>query len=194
MITVHLVDMLGEQVGSVSGSSVPIIELNLQPDLTPILFTPPTPDARWDFTTFRWVPRPPQPSPDHKWDPALSEWVAPPLEEVRARQWEAIKEARDRAENSTFTWRGHVLDADKPRITGAATGALIAKGLGTSFEDTWTLADNSTITVTSDDLIEMGQALIAHVSACHAKARALRELINQASSIEEVEAIQWSNS
>ncbi|MFN3914731.1 MAG: DUF4376 domain-containing protein [Aquabacterium sp.] len=192
MITVHLVDMLGEQVGSVSGSSVPIIELNLQPGLTPILFPPPTPDALWDFTTFLWVPRPPQPSADHVWDPQAREWVfGLTLEQVKDRKWSVLKEARDRAETGTFVWRGHVLDADKARITGAASGAFIAQSLGLPYADTWTLADNSTIPVTAADMIDIGLTLMQHVSACHARGRQLRQQLNEATTVEQVEALQW---
>jgi hypothetical protein len=41
-------------------------------------------------------------------------------------------------------------------------------------------------------MIAVGQALCQHVAACHIKARALRERINAATTVAEVEAISFA--
>lgn len=192
MITVYVVDSTGEQVGAVGGSSVSVVERNVHEALTPILFTPPTEDAWWDFSTFVWHQRPPQPSQDHEWDPITKTWFNPvTLEMAKARQWDIVRAARDFAESSTFEWNGHVLDADRTRITGAATGAFVAQASGLPYADTWTLADNTTLPVTGADMVDIGLTLLRHVSDCHARGRQLRAAIDAATSIAEVEAIQW---
>lgn len=113
------------------------------------------------------------------------------LEDLRDSVYAEIKHARDAEENGLFEWRGHILQADKERITGAATAAMIAKAGGLAYEDQWTLENNSVITINEDDAIEIGMALFAHVSACHAKARILRARIYQAD-FDELETISWS--
>jgi hypothetical protein len=103
-----------------------------------------------------------------------------------------MKAARDAAERSTFTWNGHTVDADMARLNGAATSVMIAQAQGYNYSDTWTLADNSTLSVTGSDILSMGLALAAHVSACHAHGRALRQQILACTTKEQVDAIEWS--
>jgi hypothetical protein len=139
-------------------------------------------------TTF--FPQPYAPSAHHTWDWATRQWVLP-LPAAKAVQWALIKASRDAAENGTFVWNGHTLAADKERINGAATGAIVAQAAGATFSDVWTLADNTTIPVTAQDILSMGMALVQHVSACHARGRALRALIDNATTPEEVASITW---
>lgn len=115
------------------------------------------------------------------------------LQEIRDARWESIKDERDKQEAGLFEWGGHVFQADKERVNGAVTGALIAQAAGQPYTDTWTLADNSTIPVSGSDIIAMGIALLQHVSACHAKGRVLRNQIYQvAQTIEDVQAVEWT--
>lgn len=133
-----------------------------------------------------------QPTTNHTWDDQALVWVDPrTLQEIKDAKWESIKLERETRETGTFQWNGHTIDADKARINGASTGALIANGAGVPYSDAWTLADNSTISVTGDDILAMGVALLQHVSACHARARDLRLLIEAATTKDQVDAITW---
>ena len=133
-----------------------------------------------------------QPSPVYVFNWASKQWEDPrTLGELQDAKWEVIKLDRASHETGTFQWNGHTVDADKERINGAATGVLIAKAASVEYADVWTLADNSTIPVTGDDILAMGVALVQHVSACHARGRALRQLIYSCTTKEEVEAITW---
>lgn len=114
------------------------------------------------------------------------------LQDHKDAKWEAMKAARDAAERSTFVWNGYTIDADMARINGAATGAIIAQAASQTYEDVWTLADNSTIPVNGQDILAMCLALAAHVSACHAHGRALRQQILDCTTKEQVDAIEWT--
>ncbi len=141
-------------------------------------------------TTFTPLPAKPFDSASFNW--ASKQWEDPrTLQDLKDAKWETIKAARDFHETGTFQWNGHTIDADKERVNGAATGVLIAKGANIPYEDVWTLADNSTIPVTGDDILAMGVALVQHVSSCHARARVLRQMVNNATTKEQVEAITW---
>lgn len=133
------------------------------------------------------------PSPVHVFNWVTKQWEDPrTLQDLKDAKWEQIKSARASTEVGTFSWNGHVVDADLGRISGAATRVLIAQALGQFYSDTWTLADNSTIPVTGADIFSMGAALGEHVSACHVHGRLLRQQIENATSKEEVEAITWN--
>lgn len=138
------------------------------------------------------IPVPPRPGLTHTFNWATKQWEDQrTLQDLKDSKWETIKSARDYHETGTFTWNGHLVDADKDRITGAATGVLIAQAAGQPFADVWTLADNSTIPVSGPDVLSMGVTLMQHVSSCHAHARALRDLINSSTTKEQVEQITW---
>jgi hypothetical protein len=55
----------------------------------------------------------------------------------------------------------------------------------------WTLLDNTVITLTAQEMIEVGQHLAAHVNACHVKSRQLRTQIDAAESIDAINLIEW---
>lgn len=133
------------------------------------------------------------PSSSHVFNWSTKQWEDPrTLQDIKDAKWEAMKAARDAAEKSTFVWNGHIVDADMARLNGAATSVMIAQAQGYGYSDTWTLADNSTLPVTGSDILEMGLALAAHVSACHARGRALRQQILACTTKEQVDAIEWS--
>jgi hypothetical protein len=133
-----------------------------------------------------------QPSPFHIWSNQIMDWEETRvLSNFQDEKWEQIKLDRASHETGTFQWNGHTIDADMARLNGAATSVMIAQAAGYTYSDVWTLADNTTIPVTGQDIFAMGLALAAHVSACHARGRALRQLIYSCSTKEEVEAITW---
>lgn len=113
------------------------------------------------------------------------------LQGARDRAWAAVKAARAAAELGSFMYDGASYQADKVRINGAYQLAKEAKASGAAFSDTWTLTDNTTRTLDADQVIALGVALWEHASTLHAISRTLREQINQAETIEAVEAIRW---
>lgn len=113
------------------------------------------------------------------------------LQAAKDRAWAAIKAARTAAEEGTFVFDGGVYQADVVRINGAVQLAVLAKARGTPFTETWTLEDNTTRMLNADEVIALGLALGQYVSDVFATGRALRDRINAATTIEEVQAIGW---
>lgn len=101
----------------------------------------------------------------------------------RPAVWDAAKVERDAHINGGAPTAFGVADSDelaRSNIAGAALAALIAKGAGSPFSVTWTMADNSTVALNADQMIALGVAVMAHVDACHAHARILRGAIETA--------------
>lgn len=192
MLTVTAVDSRGEQMSTISSTDPLDIQATLGSGLTGIIFTPPSPTAWWDFTAHRWVERPERPSQVHTWDTSLKQWVdARSLEQTQDQAWERIKAARSSAIAAPFTSQGMVFDYSPLQVNGAFSAAKAALDAGQPFEVTWTLADNTFVTLSAPQMIQVGLDLVAHVNAAHEHARTKRTAIYSATSIPEVEAIEW---
>lgn len=83
-------------------------------------------------------------------------------------------------------------EVSRSNIAGAALAAVIAKGAGSSFSVTWTMADNSAVILNADQMIAMGLAVVQHVDGCHAHARNLKAQIESATTVGELLAIDVS--
>ena len=135
------------------------------------------------------VEKPAKPSDEHVFDYATKQWVYD-LTNHRADKWAEIKQARDSDEFGTFTWSTHTFQCDEVsqrRIQGAVQLAQLDS---TTTLD-WTLADNSVQTFNATELQQIGQALAAHVNACHVKSRTKRGEIDAATTQTELDAITW---
>lgn len=131
----------------------------------------------------------PRPSNDHTFDYATKQWTAL-FSDQKATKWSEIKTARDSEEFGTFTWSTHTFQCDETsqrRIQGAVQLAQLDS---TTTLD-WTLADNSVQTFNATELQQIGQALAAHVNACHVKSRTKRGEIDAANTEAELDAITW---
>jgi len=129
------------------------------------------------------------PSNDHAFDYEAKQWVAL-LSDQKETKWKAIKSSRDAEEFGTFVWNDYTFDCDEVsqrRIQGAVQIAA----LDTNTVMDWTLADNTVQTFNATELQQIGQALGAHVNACHVKARGLRDQINAAESEAGLSVISW---
>ena len=192
MMRITAVDAVGEQQFTVHASTPEDIAANITSPLQGVIFPPPSPTAWWDFTTHLWVERPAQPTAVHTWDPVLKQWGDPrSLAEAQDQAWQRMKVARERAAAAPFTSMGMVFDYSPMQINGAFSAAKAAFDAGQDFSVTWTLADNSFVTLSAPQMIQVGLDLVAHVNAAHEHARTKRTAIYAATSIPEVEAIEW---
>ena len=135
------------------------------------------------------LPRPEQPSADYVFDYGAGQWSFD-LALAKERKWDFIKAQRDAQEFGSFQWGDYTLDCNEVsqrRIQGAVQLAAIDSGMTLD----WTLADNTVQTFNATELQQIGQALGAHVNACHVKARGLRDQINAAESEAELSVISW---
>jgi hypothetical protein len=97
-------------------------------------------------------------------------------EKVRAR----VREARDAAIGDGFVFKGKRFDSDPlslQRIANAATLALIAKSRGVDWNTVWICADNSTMPLGLEDMLDLG--VVAGKFA-------------DATTADELDAIQWT--
>lgn len=117
------------------------------------------------------------------------------IEAARRVQRAAINRARDAAEQGGVATRWGVFDGDqasRARIAGAVQAAMIHKAQGLPFSVVWTLADNSSVELGPDGMIEAGLAVLARADAVHRLARALKAQIEAAATVAAVQAIIWS--
>lgn len=125
------------------------------------------------------------PTPHHIFDYTSKQWIDPrSLDEIKAQRWDEIKSQRDRLEFGGFEFEGNVYDSNQVsqgRILGAAS---------TGVDQTWTLADNTTVSLTASQLQQLYSALQDHIANVHERGRIARQLIFDAGTKEEVEAIQ----
>lgn len=131
-----------------------------------------------------WVEMPAQPSPHFIFDYEVKQWIDPrSLDEIKAQKWTEIKSERDRLEFGGFEFDGNIYDSDQVsqgRIMGAASAGV---------DQTWTLADNTTVELSASQLQQLYAALQTHIASVHERGRIARQLIFDAETKEQVEEI-----
>ena len=137
--------------------------------------------------------KPPKPTESGEWvfDPSTHQWVdttppviPPTLDEIKKIKWAEIKSQRDKLEFSGFEFEGNIYDSDQAsqgRIMGAALAGV---------DQVWTLADNTTVELSASQLQQLYAALQAHIASVHERGRIARQLIFNAETKEQVEAVQ----
>ena len=125
-------------------------------------------------------------SKHHTFDYTTKQWVDPrSLDDIKAQKWAEIKSQRDQLEFGGFNFDGNIYDSDQVsqgRIMGAAAAAWV--------DQTWTLANNTTVELTALQLKQLYRALQAHIASVHERGRITRQLILEAETKEDVEAVQ----
>lgn len=135
----------------------------------------------------------PMPGPFMVYDPATGGWKdSRTLADLKAEKWAQSKAARDAQEFGPFSWGAFMFDGDaesKSRLSLAAMAAQAAIASGQGWEVDWTLADNSTVSLSAADVIGVVQAMGANITAAHQAARIKRAAIEAAATVEELDAI-----
>ena len=137
----------------------------------------------WNGNAFVSIGEPP--STHHIFDYHTKQWIDPrSLDEIKAQKWSEIKSQRDRLEFGGFEFGGNIYDSDQVsqgRIMGAAAAGV---------DQTWTLANNTTVELTALQLQQLYAALQTHIAGAHERGRIARLLIFEAETQDQVEAIQ----
>ena len=121
----------------------------------------------------------------------IQEVPSPTLEEVKNIKIAEFKTTRDTLEEAPIEYKGKLWDFDtksRDRINAAAT-ALEVSGIETI---TWTAYDDSSLELTVADLKSIIATAAIRGDALHKKYRELRDAVNLAESIEEINMINWS--
>jgi len=125
-----------------------------------------------------------RPHPSFIFDHVSSRWIdVRTLDEIKDQKWAAIKTDRDELEFGGFEFEGNIYDSDQVS-QGRIMGAVIA-----GVDQVWTLADNTTVTLSASQLQQLYAALQAHIASAHERGRIARQLIYEAETKEQVEAI-----
>lgn len=128
------------------------------------------------------------------WSNHLMQWIdLRSIDELKGSKWALAKVERNAGEFGLFEWAGHSFDGDEAaqrRINLAVMGAQAALIAGnSSWSIDWTLADNTSLTLSASDMIGVANALGANIAQAHAVARAKRQQIEQAATREELDAL-----
>lgn len=113
----------------------------------------------------------------------------PTFEELKQRKLQELKWERDRKEVEPIVYNGHTYDYDdkaRDRIN-AAIIALDLQGEKATIE--WTLADNSNITVTANDLRAAIGAVALRSNALHVAYRTAKEKVEACKTEDELNKI-----
>ena len=129
-----------------------------------------------------------------------AEWqeVVPTLDELQSKKWDEIKAAREAAGNAPIEYLGKLFDFDEKarnNLRDAVIAAQSASALSIPFPDvSWTLYDNTTATLTRDQLLAFPLAAgIVRIGAVHAYARTLRdEIFKVGATVASVAAVKWA--
>lgn len=135
-----------------------------------------------------------RPNSFSSWSNISMNWIdARTTDEIKITAWLKAKATRNSGEFGSFVWGGHVFDGDESaqrRINLAVMGAQAAIIAGDAdWAIDWTLADNSSVSLSASDMIGVANALGANIAQAHAVARAKRQQIEQAATIEELDAL-----
>lgn len=115
----------------------------------------------------------------------------PSVQEVQEEMIARFKVNRDAEEVKPIEYQGKLYDYDekaRDRIN-AAIIALDAQGEGANIA--WTLADNSSVTVTANDLRMVIANVAIRSNTLHVKYRDLKEQVLACKSLKELEEIVW---
>jgi hypothetical protein len=108
--------------------------------------------------------------------------------------WTRIKTARNTAIASGVPYNGNVYDSDATaqlRIMGAAQMAQLAISSGTAYSVTWTLQNNSLVTLTAQEVIALAMAVGQNYQTLFGKGQSLRAQITAATTQSQLDAIVW---
>ena len=113
------------------------------------------------------------------------------LDAVKDARWAEIKSRRLAEIDGGMSFEGMRFDSDadaRANVAGVFLRAMVAAdGWTTRF----TLADNTPVTLTRQQVLALGPTVFAHVDAQHEIARGLRASIVSAETIEQVASVVW---
>jgi hypothetical protein len=116
------------------------------------------------------------------------------LEELKALKWREIKDHRTEAEFGPFLYNNMLFDGDadsQRRLLVYISVSKTALAKGEDLSRDFILADNTVVTLNANDFVGIEEAKAKQVAEAFAKAASLRLRIEQASSVEELQAIIW---
>lgn len=148
-----------------------------------------------DFSLNGPVALPPQPTPHHTFNWGSKTWSDPrTLQNYKDAAWTAIKASREAAIDAPLATPYGSFDSgakDRTNITDAVLMLQTLAGLGNPTTIDFTLSNNSTVTLTTAQMVTVGLLLGQKVQTAHGTARARRAAIEAATTAQQLAAITW---
>lgn len=142
------------------------------------------------------TPYPEKPSQFHVFDFNAGTYSDPrTLQDFKDLKWREIKQARTAYLNSPLTTPYGVFDGDptsQDNIKGAIQLSDKLLAFSQPSDITFTLADNSRVTLTNAELNTVGFVLGARTNAAHEASSILRTQIDESTTREELDLIVWT--
>ena len=142
------------------------------------------------FKNGAFLTQPAKPSQDYEWSDASFSWVLN-LATAKTSAKDRITKARDNAESSGFMAYGKEFDSDAMAIQRISVAVQAANAVGESFSKVWTCKDNSTILLDYAQMIALPAIMADADNTLHIKARSLKDQIDTATTLEEINAVVW---
>lgn len=123
------------------------------------------------------------PPRNREWDWKTLSWTDPrTISDLRAQVWSRMKTARAAATAAPFEMDGMKFDAGPLSVAALNTQATAAANHAGSkpFEVLWTLADNTTATLTRTQLLKLQAGVAQRAATVHNQFQALREQVDAA--------------
>ena len=130
------------------------------------------------------------PSEFHQFDYVTKTWVLN-LSEAKAQAKDRITKSRNAEEANGFTAYGNVFDSDTTAVQRISVAVQAANAVGETFTVVWTCKDNTTITLDYAQTLALPAFMADVANTLHIKARKLKDQIDSASSLEEINLIVW---
>jgi len=182
-----LIEDSGKILGSITGP-MELVELNTPPNVQYIDIERDVniPEGvYWDFEQKAFVAIGFHSNQAYVFDYEIKQWIDPrTLDEIKAQKWVEIKSQRNQLEFGGFEFEDNIYDSDQVsqgRIMGAAVAGI---------DQVWTLRDNTTVNLTASQLQQLYAALQEHIASVHERGRIARQLIFDAETKDQVEAVQ----
>ena len=142
------------------------------------------------------VDMPLRPTDHHVFSWTTKTWDDPrTLADFKRAKWEHLKSFRDWALVAPLVTQFGTFDADaksQKSITDAIMLLQTLEAMGTPETVDFTLADNTTATLTLEQMVTVGLMLGSRTQGAYAQARTRRAQIDAASTVADVEAVEWS--
>ena len=180
-----LLEHTGEIRSTIEGDPA-LVQLNTPSDVACVDGIYPTSNSDyWEFNLHQFISIGEPPSPHFIFDYGIKQWIdIRSIDDLKAQKWTEIKSERDSLEFGGFEFDGGIYDSDQvsqSRVMGAAVAGV---------DQVWTLADNTTVNLSASQLQQLYAALQAHIAGVHEQGRIARQLIFEAETKEQVEAVQ----
>lgn len=114
----------------------------------------------------------------------------PTLDELKTAKRDEIAAARYNAETGGIDLNGVKIATDRGS-QGLLTAAVVTARLDPEFKTKWKCADGQFVTLDAMQLRAIGDAVTAHIEQCFSREGDLCELIDAATTPEELDAIKW---